>query len=163
MRPIRSDARGFTLVELMIGVALVSVLLVCAGGVYLGAERSFRAGARKLLAQREASLLSTVISRRARVANHYAIYTAPNREALADSGNGVAFLSRTGAVLARLEWDAAQQTLVDSAGVPVTSMKLQDVGFNSHPTDPGVLHYRFRTDDERGDLVDVVSAVSTRN
>jgi Tfp pilus assembly protein PilE len=163
MRRIRSDSCGLTIVELIVGVALVLVVLLCAGSVYLSAERSFRDGSQKLLAQREASLLSTVISRRARVANQYAIYVVPNRTVLADSGNGIAFLNKTGAVQWRLEWDATQQTLIDSAGARVSSMKLQGVGFTRHLVDPTILHYRFKTDDERGNLVDIESAASARN
>jgi prepilin-type N-terminal cleavage/methylation domain-containing protein len=157
------NRRGFTLLELMLGIGLSLIVLLGAGSVYLGVQRSFQWGSRKLLAQQEATLLSSTLSRRIRVAKGYEIYVVPNRGVPADSGNGLALRGDGGVLLGRLEWDGAQQTLVDSTGTRVTSMKLQGVQFRKEVALPKVVRYRFQTDDERGSLVDIESAVTLRN
>lgn len=156
-------ARGLTLVELTIGILLALVVILAAHTLHLGVDRSFKAGARKLLAQQEATLLATGIGRRVRVASDFRIYALPDRDTPADSGNGLALWGADGSLLGRLEWSEPLQTLVDSTGAPVTSMKLQALQFLRDPTQARAVRYRFKVDDERGNLVDVESAVCLRN
>jgi prepilin-type N-terminal cleavage/methylation domain-containing protein len=164
MHPIRSNRRrGLTLVELVIGMSVGLILVLGAGSVYLSVIRSYRTGGRKLVAQQESSLLATVLSRKIRVAQSFVIYTVPNRQVPADTGDGLALLDPAGAVMTRVEWSAAQQTLVDSTGARITAMKLQAVQFQRDPAQPSVVHYKYKVDDERGDLVDVETAVGLRN
>ena len=155
--------RGITLVELVIGVTLGLVVVFAAGSLYLSTQQSFRLGARKLIAQQEASLLSGFLSRQVRVGSDFRIYDVGNRNVFADSGNGLAILDGNGAAITRIEWDVSQETLVDSTGARVTAMKLVDVGFRVDPGDPQTVRYRFKTDDEAGNLVDMESAVAIRN
>jgi hypothetical protein len=91
------------------------------------------------------------------------IYTLPHREVPTDTGDGLVLLDAAGAVLSRIEWDAGQQTLVDGAGARITAMKLQGVQFQRDPAQPRVVHYKYKVDDLRGDLVDVETAVGLRN
>jgi hypothetical protein len=97
------------------------------------------------------------------VAKSFEVYTVPHPEAAADSGNGLTLLGEGGAVLGRVEWSAGQSTLVDGAGARITAMKLRGVHFERDGAQPRVVHYRYKTDDERGDLVDIQSAVGLRN
>jgi Tfp pilus assembly protein PilV len=157
------NCRGITLLETIVAIALSLVVLLGAGSVYLGVQRSFRWGSRKLVAQQEATLLSTTLSRRIRVANDFGIYVVPNRSVPADSGNGLTLLGPGGAFLGRVEWNATQTTLVDSGGARITSMPLRGVQFRRDPTQPRVIHYRYQTDDAVGNLVDIESAVRLRN
>ncbi len=165
MHPIRSESRqrGLTLTEMMIVIMLSLVVMLGAGSVYQGVNRSFRLGARKLVAQREASQLSTVISRRVRTASDFMIYTVPDRTTPTDPGNGLALLDRDGIVTYRLEWDNTNSTLADSTGARVTSMRLQNMRFGTDLVSPRTVHYEYQTDDETGNLVDIESAVSLRN
>jgi prepilin-type N-terminal cleavage/methylation domain-containing protein len=158
-----SGQRGLTLTELLVAMLLVGVVLFAAGSLYLSTERSFDTGSRKLLAQQESTLLAKTINRGSRVGSGFQVYVVPEREVPADSGNGLAILDRDGAVLRRYEWSDGLETLVDAAGNRVTSMKLQGVLFKPDPINLRTLHYRFRTDDEKGNLVDIESAVSLRN
>jgi Tfp pilus assembly protein PilW len=159
----RAGAAGVTLVELMIASFLGLAVLLAIGATYIGTERSFKVGARKLLAQQEATILSTTISRFARVGADFQIYNVPNRVTLADSGDGLAVLDEGGALLGRIEWDGSQHTLVDAAGNAVTSMRLTSVKFRRDAARPRVILYRYATDDEKGNLVDIESTVSIRN
>jgi hypothetical protein len=165
MNPIRSEnrQRGLSVVELLIYIMLSLVIMLAAGTVFTGVYHSFRTGAHKLVAQREASLLATTISRRVRIASNFVIYNVPNRAAPADSGNGLALLDLDGDVTYRLEWDATNLTLADSTGARVTAMRLQNLQFRTDPVSPRVVHYEFQTDDEIGNLVDIESAASLRN
>jgi Tfp pilus assembly protein FimT len=164
MHRIRSSRRrGLTLVELVIGMSVGLILVLCAGSVYLSVIRSYRTGGRKLIAQQESSLLATVLSRKIRVARSFVIYTLPHREVPTDTGDGLALLDPAGAVMTRIEWSSAQHTLVDSTGARITAMKLQGVQFLRDPTQPRVVFYRYQVDDEKGDLVDVQSGVGLRN
>jgi prepilin-type N-terminal cleavage/methylation domain-containing protein len=160
--PRRSD-QGFTLVELMIGVMLSLVILLACGSLYVSTERSFQTGSRKLLAQQEATLLSTVINRRIRAGAGFMIYQLPDQTTPADSGNGLALYNDAGALLGRLEWNAGLETMVDSAGARITSMRLTDVLFLRDPAHPRAVSYRFKVDDEKGNLVDIESAAALRN
>jgi Tfp pilus assembly protein PilW len=162
-RPGIGRRSGITLVELMLVGFLVLIVLFGAGSMYVGATRSFKLGTTKLKAQQEATLLSTVINRRVRVGSGIGIYVVPNRSTPADSGNGVAILDADGHVMQRLEWSSSLQTLVDSTGVRVTAMKLRNVFFKKIATAPKTLRYRYKTDDEKGDLVDIESSVTVRN
>ncbi|MFH1145048.1 MAG: hypothetical protein V1774_10940, partial [Candidatus Eisenbacteria bacterium] len=130
---------------------------------FLSTERSFQVGSRKLLAQQEAALLATNLGRRIHNGAGFMIYQLPDRGSPADSGTGLALYDGAGLVTGRFEWNAAQQTLVDSTGTRVTSMKLQDVKFRRDPTHPLAVAYRFRVDDERGNFVDIQSAAALRN
>jgi Tfp pilus assembly protein PilW len=165
MPPLHSDraTRGLTLVEMIIGLGLGLVVTLAIGSVYLSSGRSYRVGARKLRAQQETSLLSTVISRRIRVASSYRIYQLPDRTAPADSGNGLTMLDAGGAPLARVEWDGVQQTLVDSLGQRVTALRLNQVQFSRDPALPRTVRYRFTADDEAGGLIEMESAAALRN
>ena len=157
------NRRGVTLVELMIGMMLGLVVVLAAGSVYLSVERSFRAGAHKLLAQREATLLSTVISRRVRAASSCTLYDIDDPSSPADSGNAVAFFDPLGAPLGLLQWDPNLETLVDGSGSRMSSMHLHDLMFVRDAAQMRNLHYRFKVDDERGNLVDIESAATLRN
>ena len=158
-----SNQRGLTLIELVVAMLLVGVVIFAAGSLYLSTERSFDTGSRKVLAQQEASLLARTINRGFRVGSGFQVYVVPDREVPADSGNGLAVLDADGAVLRRFEWSDGQETLVDAAGDRVTSMKLRDVLFKPDPANLRTVNYRFKTDDEKGNLVDIESAVSLRN
>ena len=154
---------GLTLVELAIGLLLALVVVLAAHTLHLGVGRSLHAGTRKLLAQREATLLATVVSRQARVAADFRVYELPDRDTPADSGNGLALWDAAGVPLGRLEWSDTLRTLVDSTGSPVTSMKLQEVRFRRDPDASGTVFYRFAVDDEKGGLVHIESAAGLRN
>lgn len=165
MSPIRSESRqrGLTLVEMIVYILLSLVVMLGAGTVYLGVNRSFRLGARKMVAQQEASQLSAVISRRVRIASNFVIYNLPNRSVPVEAGDGLALLNMVGDVTYRFEWDDANMTLTDSTGARVTSMRLQNLQFSTDPVSPRTVHYEFQTDDETGNLVDIESAVTLRN
>ncbi len=166
MTPTRSDrrsTRGFTIVEVVLAVFLALIVLLAAGTMFVSTAQTFKTGTRKLQAQQEATLLSTVINRRVRVGTDLGVYVVPNRAVPADSGNGFAVRDRDGNVIHRLEWSSSLQTLVDSNGVRVTSMKLQGVQFKNLPAEPKTLRYKFKTDDEKGNLVDIESSATARN
>jgi Tfp pilus assembly protein PilW len=163
MRAARSSQGGLTLIELVVGVFLVFFVLLGAGSIYLSTEKSFRTGSRKLLAQREATQLAQTITRAARTGASIEVYRVPNRAVPADSGDGLAVRDGEGAVLARLEWSDAQQTLVDSLGARQTPLRLRGLVFRRDPMEPRSLRFRFQADDERGNLVDMESGVTARN
>ncbi len=165
MNPIRSESRqrGLTLIEMLIYIMLSLVIMLAAGAVARGVNSSFRTGARKLVAQQEASLLSSAISRRIRVASNFMIYDVPHRTTPADSGNALALLDRDGIVTHRFEWDAANTTLADSTGDRVTALSLQNLQFRLDPDSPRTIRYRYQADDEIGNLVDIESAATLRN
>ena len=169
MRPTRSKRiRGLTLVELIIGVFVGVVVLLAAGSIYLVASRSFGVGSKKLLAQREATLLSTTINRRIRVGSRYQIYNVPDRTVAVDSGNGIAISDAAGALLGRLEWSSTLHTLVDSSGTPVTSMRVQKLPgllmFKKDPVQPRTVGYRYQVQAyPDSNKVDIQSCVSLRN
>ena len=168
MRPARSrPVQGLTLVELIIGVFVGVMVLLAAGSVYLVASRSFGVGSKKLLAQREATLLSTTINRRVRVGSSYQIYNVPNRTVAVDSGNGLA-ISSAGTLLGRLEWSSTLHTLVDSSGTPVTSMRVQKLPgllmFKKDPVQPRTVGYRYQVQAyPDSNKIDIQSSVSLRN
>lgn len=169
MRPIHSKrVRGLTLVELIIGVFVGVIVLLAAGSIYLVASRSFSVGSKKLLAQREATLLSTVINRRIRVGSSYQIYNLPNRTVPADSGNGIAISDAAGTLLGRLEWSSTLRTLVDNAGTPVTAMRVQKLPgllmFKRDPVQPRTVGYRYQVQAyPDSNKVDIQSSASLRN
>lgn len=165
MRPIRSESRqrGLTVTELMLVMMLSLLVMLGAGAIYRGVDQSFRTGTRKLVAQKESSLLSTVISRRVRIASSFVIYDVSDRETPTVAGNGLALMDRDGIVTYRLEWDNANLTLADSTGARVTAMRLQNLLFSTDPTSPRTVRYEYQTDDEIGNLVDIESAASMRN
>jgi prepilin-type N-terminal cleavage/methylation domain-containing protein len=165
MNRIRSSgsAAGFTLVELLIAISLALVVVVGAGSVYLAVERSFQNGSRKLVAQQEATLLSVFLNRRIRAASDFTIYSVPNHAVPADSGNGLALFDQAGTPLGRLEWSPNVETIVDSTGARVTVLTLRDVVFVRDAANPLTVRYRYKADDERGNLVDIESGASLRN
>ncbi len=159
----RAASRGLTVVELLIAAAVSIVVLAGAGSVYLAVLRGYQAGGRKLTAQREATLLATTLNRKIRIAADCRIYNLPDRVTPADSGNGLALWDDAGAPLARIEWDGTKSTLVDSTGARISALKLRDAQFRHDPAQPRTIFYRYRADDESGDLVDIESAASLRN
>ncbi|MBK9304456.1 MAG: prepilin-type N-terminal cleavage/methylation domain-containing protein [bacterium] len=165
MRPIRSESRqrGLTLTELMLVIMLSLVVMLGAGTIYRGVDHTFRTNTRKLVAQKESSLLSTVISRRVRTASNFMIYDVADRTAPVDAGNGLALLDGNGVVTYRLEWDNTNQTLADSTGARVTAMNLQNLLFSADPVSPKTVRYVYQTYDGIGNLVDIQSAASLRN
>lgn len=162
-RILSTDQRGLTLIEFMVGAFLVAIVLFAAGSVYVSTEQSFKTGSKKLLAQQEATLLAKGLNRNVRIGSGYRVYNVPNESVPADSGNGLAVLDASGTDIYRVEWDNTLETLVDSLGNRVTAMRLQDVMFKRDSTDPQTVRYRFKTNDEAGNLVDIESAVSVRN
>jgi hypothetical protein len=163
MRKRSSAVRGLTLVELLIGAVLGLVVVIAASGLHLGVERSFKWGARKLLAQREASLLSSTITRRVRAAARYTIHRLPDRVTPVDAGDCLALWDADGVLLGRLEWSDSLQTVVDATGAPVTSMKVQDLQFRRLPALPPLVLYRAKVDDEKGSRVDIETGAFVRN
>jgi Tfp pilus assembly protein PilW len=159
----RAASRGLTVVELMIAAAIGIVVLAGAGSVYLAVLRGYQTGNRKLIAQREATLLATTLDRKIRVAAGCRIYELPDRATPADSGDGLALWDNAGAQFARIEWDGATSTLVDSTGARISALKLRDIRFHRDPAQPRTIYYHYRADDEVGDLVDIESASSLRN
>ncbi len=165
MNPIRSESRqrGLTLVELIIYIMLGLVIMLAAGAVGISVNSSFKVGARKLVVQQETSLLSHALSRRIRLASNYMIYDVPHRTAPADTGNALALIDGNGIVTHRFEWDAANATLADSTGDPVTALSLQNLQFRTDPVSPRTVHYRYQAVDGIGNLVDIESAATLRN
>lgn len=165
MTPIRSRDRlqGLTLIELMIVVALGLVVVLGAGAVHRGVNASFNRGVHKVVDRREAAQLSTVISRRIRVASDYMIYDVSDRTTPADTGNCLAMLDRDGIVTYRYEWDTDHATLADSTGARVTSMVLRSLVFIADPVSPRTIRFLFQADDGGGDVVDMESAAALRN
>jgi Tfp pilus assembly protein PilW len=159
----RAAPHGLTIVELMIATAMTIVVLAGAGSVYLAVQRGYQTGSRKLTAQREATLLATTLDRKIRIAAGCRIYELPDRATPADSGDGIALWDLAGAPLGRIEWDGAESTLVDSTGARISALKLRDLRFRRDPAQPRTICYRYRADDEAGDLVDIESASSLRN
>jgi len=165
MCPIRSRRRqrGLTLMELMIGVMLGLVVMLAAGAVFLGVNKSFRQGAHKVTSGSETTLLSTVISRQVRVASGYMIYNSGDRTVATNTGDGLALLDAGGNVIYRYEWDSGNKALVDSTGAQICAMNLQSLRFSADPVSPRTVRYAYRTIDEASDLVDIESAVTLRN
>jgi len=151
------------MVEMVIGVLLGMLVLLFAGGIYLSSMRGLQAGAKKVLGQNEATLLATAISRAVREGASVRAYQLPDREAPADSGNGLAILGVDGDVQARLEWSEQLQTIVDSTGTRVSAMPVREVVFHVDPHYPRIVDFRFQLDDERGNLIPIESAVAARN
>ncbi|MBM3285847.1 MAG: hypothetical protein FJY88_00630 [Candidatus Eisenbacteria bacterium] len=159
----RPCSAAFTLVELMIGIFLALVVALAAGAVYLGVAQSFKTGSKKLRSQQDASLLSTSISRQIRVGSAYQIYNVPNRTVPADSGDGLAVLDGTGAVLSRMEWSPSLNTMVDAAGNRITALTLQNMRFARDPAVAQTVRFRFAADDQIGGRVEVRSTAHLRN
>ncbi|MBD3161997.1 MAG: hypothetical protein GF346_06870 [Candidatus Eisenbacteria bacterium] len=158
-----SGRSGITFIELLVAVLVAMIVLLAAGSVYLSTERSFRTGARKVVAQQEASLLSKVINRQIRSGSSFQIYRLPDRSTPADSGNGLAVFDEGGGLIGRIEWSSDLQTFVDSTGNRVTAMKLRDVQFRRNPAEARTVRYRYQTDDENGNLVPIEAAATLRN
>jgi len=165
MCPIRSRRRqcGLTLIELMIGVMLGMVVMLAAGAVFMGVNKSFRQGAHKVTSGSEATLLSTVISRRVRVASGYMIYTTGDRTVPTNPGDALALLDDGGNVIYRYEWDSGNKALVDSTGAQICAMNIQSLQFRPDPVSARTLRYAYRAIDEGNDLVDIESAATLRN
>jgi len=157
------NERGLTLIELLVASVIGFVVVYGAGLVFLGVQKSFQVGAKKLTAQQESTLLASSISRLVRTGSSYQIYNVPDQVTPADSGNGVAVMDRDGAVVGRIEWDEAQKTLVNANGDRVNLMQLGYVKFKIDPDLPRSFVYRYATDDERGNLVQVETSVALRN
>jgi len=162
IRSSRQQA-GFTLVELMIYAFLGLVVMLGAGAVHRGVDRSFKTGAHKVIAQQEASYLSLMISRRARTASGFMVYNVPNRTIPTIAGDGLALQDTDGEVIYRFEWDDDNMTLADSTGARVTALTLQSIQFAVDPIAPKTVRYSFQADDGTGSLVDIESAVALRN
>jgi len=165
MTPIRSsrDQRGLTLVELMLVIFIGFIVLLGAGSIYISMEKSFRQSAGKMVGGREATHLSSVLSRGARVASGFMVYDIGDRSQESDPGNGLALLDADGSVMARLEWDPANRTVVDGAGTRVTASTLQNLQFSSDLVSPQTVRFAYRTIDDSHHEIDVESAVALRN
>ncbi|MBC8425261.1 prepilin-type N-terminal cleavage/methylation domain-containing protein [bacterium] len=162
---MRSESRqfGFTLIEMMLVIVLGLVVMLGAGAVYRGVDRSFKLGAHKVTGHQDATLLSTVISRRVRVASGFMVYNVPSRTVPSATGDGLALLDDAGAVIYRFEWDTDNTTLADSTGARVSAANLQNVQFRADPLSPRTLRYTYQTVDDSGHFVGIESAVSMRN
>lgn len=165
MYPIRSSNRqqGLTLVELLIVIMLSLVVILGAGTLYNSVDRTYKLGTHKVIGGQEASLLSTVISRRVRVASGFQIYDVSDPTTTADAGNGIALLDAGGNVTYRLEWDILNSTLTDSTGARLTAMDLQNLQFSVDPTSATTVRYRYQTIDGEGHPVSIESAAALRN
>jgi prepilin-type N-terminal cleavage/methylation domain-containing protein len=164
MKRVPSRAvNGFTLVELLIGSAIGLVVAIAASSLSLGMDRSFTWGTRKVLAQQEASLLSSTVTRGVRAANRYTIYQLPDRVTPVNVGNAIALWDAGGQLLQRFEWSDSLRTVVDANGRPVTSMKVRDLLFKRLLALPPLVVFQFKVDDGRGSLVDIQSAAFVRN
>ena len=165
MRPIRSEEgqRGLTLTEMMLVIMLSLVVMLGAGTIYRGVENTFRTNTHKLVAQKESSQLSTVISRRVRTASSFMIYDVTDPMTPMNAGNGLALLDGNGIVTYRLEWDNTNQTLADSTGARVTAMSLQNLLFSTDPVSTRTVRFAYQTYDGVGNLVDIESGASLRN
>jgi hypothetical protein len=155
--------RGLTLVELVIALAIGLMVVISAATLHLVVQRSFTWGARKLAVQQEASRLASAISRRVRVASRSKIYRLPDRETPVYSGNGVALWDADGQLLGRIEWSDSLHTVVDAAGKPITSEKVQNLEFRRLIALPPIVLYYLKVDDGKGSLVDIESAAFMRN
>ena len=154
---------GFTIVEFAVASFLALVILLGMGTVYLIVQNSFRVGAKKVVAQQEATLLSQVVSRHVRVGDALYVYRLPDRITPHPTGDGLAILDANGVPLMRLEYDAGAQTLADSLGARVTAMTVRNLQFSVDPLRPRTVVFEFATDDEHGNLVDVESSATVRN
>ena len=159
----RIDAAGATLVEVLVAISIGAVVVMMMGAVYVIVQGTFTTNSKKVTAQQEATVLSTYIDRQIRVGNMFFVYQVPNHTVPADSGDGIAIFDRDGLPLQRIEYDAGLQTVVDSTGSRVTAMTVRNFQFAANPLLPRQVRYRFATDDEHGNLVDMESAVSLRN
>ncbi len=155
--------RGFTIVELAVASLVALLVLLAMGTVYLIVQNSFRVGAKKVVAQQEATLLSQYVSRQVRVGDALYVYRMPDRVTPQPTGDGLAILDATGTPLMRLEYDAGAKTLADSLGGRVTAMTIRNLQFSVDPLRPRTVIFEFATDDEHGNLVDVESAATLRN
>lgn len=167
MCPIRSTDRknelGVTLVEVLLVTMLGMIVMLGAGAVYRGVDKSYKDGARQLTGTQNASLLTTVLSRRVRVASDFLVYDAGNRTAPADTGNSIALMDETGAVTYRFEWDNTNRVLTDSSGVSVAPVTLSGLRFMANPATPRTLRFEYRADCGEGGSLGVETAVSLRN
>jgi len=165
MYPIRFKRRqyGFTLIEMMIVTMLSLVVVLAAGAIFRGVNSSFKLGSHKVVGGQGASQLSTVLSRRMRVASSFVIYNVGDRTVATDPGNGLALLDDVGNVTYRFEWDAINRTLADSTGARLTAMTLQSLQFRADSVSPRTVRYAYQTINDQIYLVDIESAVSLRN
>jgi prepilin-type N-terminal cleavage/methylation domain-containing protein len=154
---------GLTVVELLVALAIAAILFLAVGYLYVAFTKGFQMGSRKLVAQREASLLSGAIGRRVRQGASFTVYVMPDRGAPGDSGDGLTILDAAGKAISRIEWSEELQTLVDSSAARMSSMQLTDVVFVRDPAEPRTLLYRYRVEDGEGSAVAVESAASLRN
>jgi len=154
---------GLTLVEVMIVVMLSFVVVLGAGAVYRGVDRSFKMSSQKVVSHQGATQLTTVISRRARVASGFMIYNVPNRTVPSVTGDGIALLDDTGNVQYRFEWDVTNTALADSSGNRVSAANLQNVQFEVDQTSPLTILFGYQSVDDNGHYVEIESAVSLRN
>ena len=159
----RRGTAGVTLMEVMVVIAIGVVVVLGMGTVYMIVQGAFHTGSRKVTAQQEATVLSTYLERQIRVGNSFIVYEVPHHTVPADSGDGIAIFDEAGLPLQRVQYDPGQDTVVDSTGSRVTAMTVRHLRFKVDPLRPRRVFYRFSTDDERGNLVDIESAVSLRN
>ncbi len=90
------------------------------------------------------------------------MYRLPDRVTPQLTGDGLAILT-SGVPIMRLEYDAGAGTLADSLGARVTAMTVRNLQFSVDPLRPRTVVFRFATDDEHGNLVDVESSATLRN
>jgi len=159
----RSDQRGMTLIEMMLVIGLSFVVILGAGAVYRGVDHSYKQGAQKVSGRRSATYLSTVISRRIRVASDFRVYRTATPFSDVDTGDALALFDATGTEMYRFEWDSGHATLADSSGNRLSPSDMATVRFRKDPAQPGVVLFSYRTLDDNGEPVDVESAVALRN
>jgi hypothetical protein len=150
-------------VEFAVASFLALVVVLAMGTVYLIVQNSFRVGTRKVVAQQEATLLSQVISRHVRMGDALYVYRMPDRVTHHPTGDGLAVVDSTGSPIMRFEYDPGAATLADSLGGRLTAMTVRNLQFSIDPARPRTVAFRFATDDEHGNLVDVESSATLRN
>jgi len=165
MTPIRSRRReqGVTLIELMLVVSLSFIVILGAGAIYRGVDRSFRDGALKMAGRQNASFLSTMVSRRVRVAADYRIYESSNPRRDTDTGNALSLLDENGLEFDRLVWDSTDTALEDSTGVRVGPPNVLTFVFTADPNSDDAVLFSYRTTDDTGATTDVETAATLRN
>jgi len=161
-RPGRVDA-GWTLIELMLGVTISTIVILLAGGLYLSSVRSVQADSRKVTAQQETSLLSSAISRRVRAGHDVRVYLVPNRGAAVDSGDGLAVVDTAGVDQTYLEWSRTDSALVDGGGQRVSAARIDSLAFIRDPSLPRTVRFRGEVNDRAGYQISFESAVTARN
>jgi len=165
MRRTRSDRRdqGFTLIEMMLVVALSFVVILGAGAIYRGVDQSFRRGTTKVAGRQNASFLTTMVSRRVRVASDYRVYDSGNPNRDVDSGDALSLFDDLGQEIDRLVWSSANTALEDSNGVRVGPPNLLDFTFSVDPDADDSVLFTYRVTDDSGAVTQIATAAALRN